>query len=218
MAILPLALSHVEQHDASMKIDVIVFDGFDELDALGPYEVLCNAVQGGADADVGLAATGGPGPITGSHGATVLAQRAPDHADLVIVPGGGWMDGNPQGLRAQIADGTLARLLDERHAAGATVAGVCTGVMLLASAGLLEGRRAITHAGAIPDLEAAGAEIVHARVVDDGDVVTAGGVTSGLDLALDLVERFWGAALADGVAGDMEYQRRSSGTAARVAA
>jgi transcriptional regulator GlxA family with amidase domain len=209
MSILPLARRVVEQDDASMKIDVIVFDGFDELDALGPYEVLCNAVQGGADADVGLAAVGGPGPVTGSHGAIVHAQRAANGADLTIVPGGGWMDGNPQGLRAQIADGTLAGMLNERHAAGATVAGVCTGVMLLASAGLLEGRRAITHHGAIPDLERLGAQIVRQRVVDDGDVVTAGGVTSGLDLALDLVERYWGADLANGVAGDMEYARRS---------
>ncbi len=192
-----------------MKIDVIVFDGFDELDALGPYEVLQNAVQGGADADVGLAAIGGPRPVTGSHGATVMAQRAPDDADITIVPGGGYMDGNADGLRAEIADGTLARHVAARHAAGATVAGVCTGVMLLASAGVLDGRRAITHAGAITDLEAAGVQVVHQRVVDDGDVVTAGGVTSGLDLALDLVERFWGAPLADGVAREMEYARRS---------
>lgn len=192
-----------------MKIDVIVFDGFDELDALGPYEVLTNAVQGGADADVGLAALGGPRPVTGSHGATVLAQRAPGDADLTIVPGGGWNDRNPQGLRAEVADGTLARHVADRHAAGASVAGVCTGVMLLASAGLLDGRRAITHAGAIPDLERFGATVVRQRVVDDGDIVTAGGVTSGLDLALDLVERFWGAPLADGVAREMEYPRRT---------
>jgi transcriptional regulator GlxA family with amidase domain len=201
-----------------MKIDVIVFDGFDELDALGPYEVLRNAVEGGADADVALASVHGPGPVTGSHGATVHAQRGGVDADVVIVPGGGWMDGSPQGARAQIAGGALPRMLAARHAAGATIAGVCTGVMVVASAGLLDGRRAITHHGAIADLEAAGAQIVHARVVDDGDVVTAGGVTSGLDLALDLVERFWGGGLADGVAADMEYVRRSSGTAARAAA
>jgi len=192
-----------------MKIDVMVFDGFDELDALGPYEVLRNAAQGGADADVALVAVSGPGPVAGSHGATVLAQSAPRDADVIVVPGGGWNDGNPQGARAEIADGALPALLAERHAAGATIAGVCTGGMVLASAGLLSGRRAITHAGAIDDLAGFGAEVVRARVVDDGDIVTAGGVTSGLDLALHLVERHWGAGLANGIANEMEYARRS---------
>ncbi len=192
-----------------MKIDVMVYNGFDELDALGPYEVLRSAAESGADADVALVATSGPGPITGSHGATVLAQSAPRDAEVVVVPGGGWNDGNPQGARAEVAEGTLPALLNERHAAGATIAGVCTGGMVLASAGLLSGRRAITHAGAIADLEGFGAEVVHARVVDDGDIITAGGVTSGLDLALNFVQREWGAEIADAVATDMEYQRRS---------
>ncbi len=93
--------------------------------------------------------------------------------------------------------------------------------MLLAAAGLVEGRHAITHHGALADLEAAGAHVVRARVVDDGDLVTAGGVTSGLDLALHLVERLFGsdAALAaereprvraprDGVARQRSFEPR----------
>jgi transcriptional regulator GlxA family with amidase domain len=80
--------------------------------------------------------------------------------------------------------------------------------MLLAAAGVTAGRPAITHRSAIEDLRASGAVIVPARVVDDGDIVTAGGVTSGLDLALWLVERWFGSPLADGVAGAMEHERR----------
>jgi transcriptional regulator GlxA family with amidase domain len=72
------------------------------------------------------------------------------------------------------------------------MAAVCTGTMLLAAAEITRGRRAITHHVAIDALAASGAEVVLSRVVDDGDLVTAGGVTSGLDLALHLVARFAG--------------------------
>jgi transcriptional regulator GlxA family with amidase domain len=80
--------------------------------------------------------------------------------------------------------------------------------MLLAAAGLTKGRPAITHHSAVEDLRATGAIVIKARVVDDGDIVTAGGVTSGLDLALWLVERYFGSPLADGVARAMEHERR----------
>jgi transcriptional regulator GlxA family with amidase domain len=80
--------------------------------------------------------------------------------------------------------------------------------MLVAAAGLLKGRPATTHHGAIDDLRAAGAEIIEARVVDDGDVVSAGGVTSGLDLALWLVERFAGVEIVHKVESEMEFERR----------
>jgi transcriptional regulator GlxA family with amidase domain len=80
--------------------------------------------------------------------------------------------------------------------------------MLLARAGLLDGRPAVTHAGATDDLRATAAEVVDARVVDDGDVLTAGGVTSGLDLAHYVVEREFGADVAAAVATEMEYERR----------
>ena len=77
--------------------------------------------------------------------------------------------------------------------------------MLLAAAGITRGRRAITHHVALAALAESGAQVVRARVVDDGDLITAGGVTSGLDLALHLVRRFAGeaAAVAGGVR--MEY-------------
>jgi len=87
------------------------------------------------------------------------------------------------------------------------MAGVCTGTLLLASAGLVTGRRAITHKAAIEDLRAYGVEIVDDKVVDDGDLVTCGGVTSGLDLAYWIVECEFGSRLADGIADAMEYQR-----------
>ncbi len=192
-----------------MHIDVLLFDGFDELDALGPFEVLADAARMGAHADVALTRLDGDAPVTGSHGATVAVHRPHGTpCDLVVVPGGGWNDDAPQGARAEARAGALPRHLAELHAAGTAVAAVCTGGMLLAAAGLLQGRPATTHQGAIEDLRAAGAAVVDARVVDDGDVLTCGGVTSGLDLALWIVERTWGPELAGAVAREMEHDRR----------
>ena len=87
--------------------------------------------------------------------------------------------------------------------------------MLLAAAGITHGRSATTHHVAIDDLRASGAVIVNARVVDDGDIITAGGVTSGLDLALLIVERQAGREIADRVASEIEYERRFEPAEAR---
>jgi transcriptional regulator GlxA family with amidase domain len=78
--------------------------------------------------------------------------------------------------------------------------------MLLAEAGLTDDRPAITHRSAIDELRESGAEVVEARVVDDGDLLTAGGITAGIDLALHLLEREFEADLADQVASVMEYE------------
>jgi transcriptional regulator GlxA family with amidase domain len=79
--------------------------------------------------------------------------------------------------------------------------------MIVAAAGLTDGRPAITHHLGIDDLRASGARVVDTRVVDDGDLLTAGGVTSGIDLALWIVERFAGREIADAVAAEMEHTR-----------
>ena len=150
-----------------------------------------------------------PTTVRASHGAQIVPHGSlSDDVELLIVPGGGWNHGGAEGARAQVGRGELPRAIAARHAAGATVASVCTGAMLLATAGLLEGRPATTHHSAFEDLRAAGATVIEdARVVDDGDVLTAGGVTCGLDLALWIVERELGAALAAAAAREIEYQR-----------
>ena len=78
------------------------------------------------------------------------------------------------------------------------------------AAGLTNARPATTHHRAVEELQASGAEVVDARVVDDGDLVTAGGVTSGLDLALWLVERHFGVDTAHSVQSELEYERRGA--------
>lgn len=193
-----------------MDIDVLIFEGFDELDAVAPYEVLTTARELGAPFSVALAGVDGTGPVTAAHGIRIL----PDHRigerrpDLVVVPGGGWNTRSAAGARAEVERGVLPARLAAWHAEGVTVATVCTGALIAGAAGLLRGRPAATHHAALEDLAAAGAEVVTGRrVVDDGDLLSAGGVTSGLDLALHLVEREAGRALADQVAADIEYVR-----------
>jgi len=192
------------------EIAVVVYDGFDELDAVGPYEVLAAAADAGCDLAVSLRTLEPTDEVTAGHGLRVgvdgtLADADPD---VVVVPGGGWSDRSDASAWAEARKGDLPDALADLHAAGVELAAVCTGGMLLAEAGVLDGRPAITHASAIDDLRATDAEVVDARVVDDGDVLTAGGVTSGLDLALHLVERLCGAAMADEMATRIEYERQ----------
>jgi len=191
-------------------VAIACFDGFDELDAIGPYEVFENAARAGATWDVTLRAVREGTPVTASHGLTIeidgsLADCTPD---LLVVPGGGWTDGAGAGARAEADRGTFPDAIAAAGDAGATVAGVCTGAMLLERAGLLSGRPAVTHGDALAELRASDATVVDARVVDDGDVLTAGGVTAGLDLALHVVEREWGEAVADAVTTEIEYDPR----------
>ena len=88
------------------------------------------------------------------------------------------------------------------------IASVCTGAFLLAAAGLLAGIPATTHHLAMEDLKAAGVEAVSSRVVDAGRILTSGGIASGLDLSLWILERSFGKQPADRIAGILEYERR----------
>ena len=167
--------------------------------------MLRTAAALGAPIEAELVGAHGAATVTASHGLRLVVDRGPSEApDVLLVPGGGWFHG--AGVRDEIERGDLPRVMAAAHGAGSIVGSVCTGAMLLAAAGLVEGRRATTHHEAIEDLRGAGAEIVEgARFVDDGDIVSAGGVTSGLDLALHLVERFADAGMRERVAAEIEY-------------
>lgn len=192
-----------------MRIQILVFDGFDELDVIGPLEVFRRAEAAGAEVEVELATIARSDEIVSQHGLrihpdSILSQDA----DLVIVPGGGWIARSPKGAWAEANKGDIPNAIAKLHSNGKTIASVCTGAMLLAKAGLLRGRRAVTHHRAIAELKREGANIAHARVVDGGDLVTSGGVTSGLDLSLWLVKRYFGSKLADSIEEGLEYRRR----------
>ena len=193
-----------------MKVEIVLFEGFDELDAIVPFEVLRNAALiDGADIEVKLVTLDGTEEVTAAHGLRVRPDgRLGERPDVLIVPGGGWNNHAPQGAWAEFQRGELPAAIARLHQAGAMVAAICTGGMLVAAGGLTKGRPAVTHHLALEELRDTGAEVVEARIVDDGDLVTAGGVTSGLDLGLWLLERYFGARIASAVEGRLEHERR----------
>ncbi|MFM7674930.1 MAG: DJ-1/PfpI family protein [Synechococcus sp.] len=197
-----------------LRIDLLLFEGFDELDAVAPLEVWRAAAAGGALLEVTLVASPGEErPLRAAHGlrlepeAPFLPERRPD---LLLVPGGGWIAGGARGVRGELERGVLPAVIAALHRQGTTIAAVCTGALLLGAAGILAGRPAVTHRTAREALLAAGATWTPARVVDDGDVITAGGVTSGLDLALWVLERWIDPATALRMEVLLEHERRGT--------
>lgn len=196
-----------------LKVQLILFEGCDELDVIAPFEVLQVARGLGLNLQVDLVTLDGAEEVTAAHGLRIRPTTRLDlkqPPNILIVPGGGWIDQTPQGARAEAERGLIPRAIAQLHQAGTTLASVCTGALLLAVAGLLAGRPATTHHGAAADLQSMGAELVQARVVDDGEVLTAGGVTAGLDLALWLLERSFGAEVSHQVEQLLEYERRGT--------
>ncbi len=173
--------------------EVLFFDGFDDLDSVAPLEILTAA----GFPVIPVRVPSQPSTVRSAHGLRItVTEELGSAPDLVLVPGGGWRDGSPVGVRAQ-CHGDLPAQLAALHARGTVLASVCTGAMLLSAAGLLEGRPAVTNRIALDDLERAGTDVRReARVVDDGSLVTCGGPAAGIDLALHLVERFLGSAAA----------------------
>lgn len=211
----------------------VLFDGFDPLDVIAPFEVFTAACQLADVADLRVelvSAEGGRQVASGTAGVTLAATAVldPELPGYVVVPGAsGPVDGDPDAgdetvpvLLARAAGSALAPLLARAlSSTQVTVGTVCGGSLVLAMAGLIEGRVAVTHVLGMDVLDATGVQAVPARVVDDGDLVTAGGVTSGLDLALHLLDRDYGPAAAHAVENLFEYERRgivwrTSGTSA----
>lgn len=204
-----------------MHVQIVLFDGFDPLDVLGPFEVL--HVGGGfarGAVTVELVSAEGPREVPSGLAAVSLAATAtldPAVADVVVVPGAaGSLDLDPAveggvgALLARAGSGALAAPLREAvRRPGTVVATVCGGSLLVAHAGLADGRPLVIHSRG-EDLAGTAAQPVEARVVDDGDLLSAGNVTCGLDLALHLLEREVGAPVAHAVEGVIRFERRGT--------
>jgi transcriptional regulator GlxA family with amidase domain len=202
---------------------IVLYDGFDPLDVIGPFEVLAaGSSMVAGDLRVSLVAAEGPrSVVSGTLGLALAATAAldPSEAGCVIVPGAsGATAGDPDDgvdtipvLLARAAQSELTPLLRKAFAhPEVTPAAVCGGSVVMAMSGLIEGRYAATHHLGLELLEAAGVRPVAARVVDDGDLITAGGVTSGLDLGLHLLDRCYGPRIAHAVEELFEYERRGT--------
>lgn len=196
------------------NVGILIFDGVEVLDFAGPFEVFSRTrlVPGlesrrddaSAPFEVFTVARRRE-PVTCTGGLVVQPRHAFDDApriDLLVVPGG-------FGTRALLRDEEVLDWIRRTAAGARRLASVCTGSLLLAQAGLLDGRRAATHWGALDVLGSLGRGVTverARRVVDDG-VLTSAGVASGLDLAFYVVETLYGRAVADETARYVEYRR-----------
>ncbi|MFJ8490463.1 DJ-1/PfpI family protein [Streptomyces sp. NPDC094038] len=187
----------------SLRVRILMCDGVEEQDAIGPRDVFGHAVQAGGQVETTLVRPSAPGEVTCFFGTRNVVPAAwdPTDADVLIVPGGG---------DQLIRDPEVHRDLARAPEAGVTVAGVRTGVLVLSAAGLTNGRPCTTHHLGKADLAAQGGRVIDARVVDDGNLVTAGGVTGGIDLALWLLTHECGASVALGIESIMEYEQRGA--------
>ncbi len=184
------------------SVGILVFDGVEELDFVGPWEVFgCTARLFPGSVRAILI---GPrhGTVVASYGLRCEPEAAfpgAPRVDVLVVPGG-------PGARAVAKDPVALAYLRAAYDRGATISSVCTGALVLAAAGLLRGRRATTHWAALDELRAFdGVVVEHRKVIDEGRVVTAAGISSGIDLALHLVARLVGPDPARTVAKRMEY-------------
>lgn len=190
-----------------MKVSILIFPGVEELDFVGFLEVLAvaNRAVGKRYFDTDLVGTE-KGPFKCSGGLKVVPDKTLTKArghDLLFVPGGGASRGT--GVDAVSKDERVLRLLRKTAKEGGMVWSVCTGALVLGSAGLLKGRRAVTHHNFLDQLESQGARVVRRRTVADGKITTGGGIASSIDVGLELVRRTLGRKVAIRVQKSMEY-------------
>ena len=180
-----------------MKIAMLLYDRFTALDAIGPYEVLSRLP--GATVHFVAAETGEIRTDTRMVGVTadLSLDELPD-PEIVVVPGG-------YGTRALLDDERILDWLRTAHSTSQWTTSVCTGSLLLGAAGLLEGLRATSHFLYLDRLATFGAQVTDQRVIEQGKIITAAGVSSGIDMALHLASRIAGETIAQAIQLVIEY-------------
>jgi cyclohexyl-isocyanide hydratase len=180
----------------SLAIGILVFPRVQQLDLTGPYEVFASA----PDTKVHLVWKE-LNPLTSATGLsltpTMTFANCPQ-LDVICVPGGG-------GVNALLRDEETLGFIRKQAANARFITSVCTGSMVIGAAGLLKGKRATTHWNAMDFLPFFGAEPVEERVVRDGNIITAGGVTSGIDFGLTVLAQLIGRTEAEIVQLSLEY-------------
>ena len=174
----------------SLTFGVVIFDGVEELDFVGPWEVFTMAVHDRVAGARVVTIAERAEPVTCAHGLRVLPDYTFADApqlDVLLVPGG-------QGTRREIDNPVLLDWLRETAPGCTWVTSVCTGAVVLCASGLAAEKRVTTHWAALDELRAIAPRATvlgDARYVQDGNVVTAAGVSAGIDMALWLVGQLW---------------------------
>lgn len=179
-----------------MNIAILLFENITALDAVAPYEVL-SRTRGAAVSWVASA----PGPKRAKGGLTLLAERSlfeVPNPQVILVPGGSGVDG-------VLKEPMVLEWIRKAHRTSTFTTAVCTGSLVLGAAGLLKGLRATTHWNYRDRLSGFGADVVSERVVRSGKIVTAAGVSAGIDMALRLVQWMAGDRAAQAIQLGIEY-------------
>ncbi|HXU22584.1 MAG TPA: DJ-1/PfpI family protein [Tepidiformaceae bacterium] len=184
-------------------IAIVLFDGAEELDWAGPWEVFTMLAQVEEGSCEVCTVSEHGGEVRCAKGLRVLADHSFDacpKSDILVIPGG-------QGTRVEDKNRAMLDFVRRMDATTEVTSSVCTGAFVLESAGLLTGKRATTHWGSIERLRARGTvEVLEdTRFVDEGHIVTAAGVSAGIDMSLHLVGRLWSPEVARRVQKAMEY-------------
>lgn len=189
---------------SALRVGIFVFDGAEELDVVGPYDVLAAwAAHSALHPEVVTFSADGAGVRCAKGLCLVPDHSAADVGPLhvLVYPGG-------RGTRVLAADPEHLAWVRSMRAATPLMASVCTGSLVYAAAGLLAGRPATTHWAAFDELVGFDPSVLaddEARFVDDGDVVTSAGVSAGIDMALHLVARLESVDVARGVRRGIQY-------------
>ena len=182
---------------------ILFFDGTEELDAVGPWEVFTMASKLRDDISVVSISEHG-GTVTCNKGMRIVMDHSIADApklDVILIPGG-------SGTRTEVNNTTLLSWIAEVSKECEWVTSVCTGSMLLAEAGPAAGKRITTHWGAVDmvrDRGKAGEVLENIRYVRDGNLVTSAGVSAGIDMALWLIGEMYSPDFARSVQRNMEY-------------
>ena len=189
----------------TLRIGILIFDGAEELDFVGPYEVFTMAAALEEGSTEVLLIAERDAPVACAKGMRVLPHATTatcGKLDVILVPGG-------QGTRREVDNAPLLAWIAEQAKTATWTTSVCTGAMLLTAAGPARGKRVTTHWAFIETLRARGeaSEVLeHYRYVQDGNIVTSAGVSAGIDMALWLVGQLHDIPFARHVQRRMEYE------------
>ena len=187
------------------SVGILVFDGVEELDFAGPLEVFGTAAKLDPKSFTVLTIGVRGREAKGTNGLVVEADRTLEgspRTDILVVPGG-------RGTRREMHNPELLRFVRDAAESCDLVASVCTGALILASAGLLDGKKATTHAAALLELRAfPKVKVEHRRYLQQGNIITSAGISAGIDMALFVVGKLCGESLRLATAREMEYRLR----------
>lgn len=185
-----------------ITIGILIFNQVEELDFVGPFEVLSYVNKIEPNSTKVLLVAESSDLVHAYNGLRIIPDttiNACSELDVLIVPGG-------KGRLSAMKNTVIKEFIQKQTSTAQYIASVCTGAFLLAEAGLLTGKKATTYHTAFPELKSYSVEVSPAKVVQDGKIITSGGVSSGLELGFYLLRNLFNANLSQEVANKIEYK------------